>query len=69
MKNYLFDFDGTLVDSLIFWGCFWEELSKKYLNGKSYFINENKLILRLGRTYEKIDFNELSEFENLSVLL
>lgn len=41
---------------------------KKHLNGKSYFINENKLILRLGRTYEKIDFDELSEFENLSVL-
>ena len=33
MKNsvYIFDMDGTLIDSLIFWNLHWEEIGRRYL--------------------------------------
>ncbi len=36
IKSAIFDMDGTLVDSLMFWDVFWDILSKKYLNGKKF---------------------------------
>ena len=31
IKGAIFDMDGTLVDSLFFWGVFWRDLGKRFL--------------------------------------
>ena len=36
IKGAIFDMDGTLVDSLIFWDVLWEKLGEKYLNNKDF---------------------------------
>lgn len=32
IKGAIFDMDGTLVDSLMFWDHLWSEIGKRYLN-------------------------------------
>ena len=39
-KSAIFDMDGTLIDSLIFWDILWSELGEKYLNDKTFRPNE-----------------------------
>ncbi|MBR5314059.1 MAG: HAD family phosphatase, partial [Clostridia bacterium] len=36
IKAAIFDLDGTLVDSLMFWDMLWAELGKKYLKNESF---------------------------------
>lgn len=35
-KYAIFDMDGTLIDSLIFWDILWSKLGKKYLNDENF---------------------------------
>ncbi len=35
-KSAIFDMDGTLVDSLMFWDILWSELGKKHLNDETF---------------------------------
>lgn len=36
IKSAIFDMDGTLINSLIFWDILWSELGKKYLNDENF---------------------------------
>ncbi len=36
MKGAIFDLDGTLVNSLIFWNYFWKKVGEKYLNNPDF---------------------------------
>lgn len=36
MKAAIFDFDGTLVDSLIFWGVYWDAFGKRCLGVEGF---------------------------------
>ena len=35
-KAAIFDMDGTLINSLIYWGYLWKQFGKKYLNDESF---------------------------------
>ena len=40
IKGAIFDMDGTLVDSLMFWGDFWKKFGKRYMNDESFKVDE-----------------------------
>ena len=48
-KNAIFDMDGTLIDSLIFWDILWSKLGKKYLNNEGFhpFAEDDKAVRTL----------------------
>ncbi len=37
IRGAIFDMDGTLIDSLVFWNILWNKLGKKYLNDESFY--------------------------------
>ena len=37
IRGAVFDLDGTLINSLIFFGILWKRLGKKYLNDESFY--------------------------------
>lgn len=36
IKGAIFDFDGTLIDSLVLWDLLWERFGKEFLNGEKF---------------------------------
>ena len=36
IKGAIFDMDGTLIDSLSFWGCLWKRIGSKYFDNESF---------------------------------
>ena len=55
IKYAIFDMDGTLIDSLGYWGYLWGELGKKYL-GVSGFMADTET----DRTVRTITLTEAS---------
>lgn len=37
IRGAVFDLDGTLINSLIFWSTWWKRMGKKYLNDESFY--------------------------------
>ncbi len=41
IKGAIFDMDGTLVDSLMFWGYLWKRIGKRYFEDETFYPDES----------------------------
>lgn len=61
IKGAIFDMDGTIIDSLMFWGEMWKDIGKRYLSKENFVAPEE--LDRAVRTMIYVDALELMRSE------